>query len=37
MAMMDMVTWLIAGRMGGLPYKPVKSQVEGVVKKIEGE
>ena len=36
-AMVDIVTWLIAGRMGGIPYKPVKSQVEGVIKGIEGQ
>lgn len=35
-AMVDMVTWLIAGRMGGIPYKPVKSQIEGVIKAIGG-
>ena len=36
-AMVDMVTWLIAGRMGGIPYRPIKSQIEGVVKKVEGQ
>ena len=36
-SMMDIVTWLIAGRMGGIPYRPIKSQVEGVIKKVEDQ
>ena len=34
--LVDTAVWLLAGRMGGLPYKPIKSQAEGIIKKLSG-
>jgi len=34
--LVDTAVWLLAGRMGGIPYRPIKSQTEGIIKELQG-